>query len=163
MNILFVVLLVFMFFFRFEMIYHPGNILLSNLGMGVSRFIVAMFFLSGCSIWLSEIDVKNKYLMKKLFIVIVAINSLLIFTVYNVSLIVSDNILLMIFSIYLAVMIVNGDYIFSNMSNIRRFDDGEIEKAFLTYPPKNYFDFLYFYIFIGLFMLMPLIVEKYWE
>lgn len=121
-----------------------------------------------CYVYIASVYVLSaKHLKSKLaelFISsIVSIGSLLFLASNKISYLISDSVMLTMSIALLILMVRFRETLFGFIFRLKPFDESEISKAFVEYPPKGYSDFLFFYILAIIIYILPPLVESIWK
>ncbi len=134
----------------------------SAIGFSVMKYFGVMFYLYIVSIYATELKLVARINVRRIIYCIVGVTCILILSMGNVNNILGHNTLLTLSVMLLGLLFIGGDQFFQRLFKMKSLDEGEIEKAFLTYPPKGYSDFMFFFIFVAIFLLMPSFVKMIW-
>lgn len=135
----------------------------SIIAFSVLKVLGAMFYLYLASFYMTHLkyiaDIKVRYFVYLL----VGLTCIPVLSMGNTPVLITDIFSLLLVTIFLLYIILFGDSVFESIYNVKPLNEGEIEKAFLTYPPKSSFDFLFFYIIVVIILSLPTVVSWIWK
>lgn len=161
MIIIFILLLVVIL--RHEVLYPVNDNIGTVIGFSVMKFFGVTFYLYLSSIYMTCLKFIIGNNMRKIIYFIVGITCLPIISMNKISHFTEDRVLSGITITLLISFFISGDRYFKRLLEIKPLNEGEIDKAFLSYPPKNNIDFLFFYIIVAIILVLPTIGNFMWK
>ncbi len=158
-----IIITLFLYVFRFEYIYPLNDSLSSIIGLSALKYLAALSFLFLCSIYyplLTRLLTKSR---KRVLYVSTGLFCLLFIVFYEYEKILADRILIMLFLLFIVLFAMGAERFLSGIQKKFPLKPGEIEKAFVTYPPNKFSDFAIFYAVTTLLLLMPVIAKAIWS
>jgi len=156
-------LLVFLLFFRFEIILPEEYGVSSALGFAFLRLFSFLAILRISYFFLPYYDSILTLTSIKLIYFFIGIWSIYILSQYEIGIILSDKIELFLLMIFLVLFSVKGRMYMSVLFDGLPNADTNMKSAFVNYPPTKISDFVVFYIFLLTLSFMPLVVEFMWQ
>ncbi len=143
--------------------FYPANDSLSSVvGFSIMKYFGVMFYLYVVSIYATKLKLVANINIRRIIYSIIGMTCVYILSMGYINNILSHNILIVLSIMLLGLFCIGGDQFFHRLFKMKTLDEGEISKAFLTYPPKGYSDFMFFFIFVAVFLLMPSFVNMIW-
>lgn len=156
-------LLVFLLFFRFEIILPEEYGVSSALGFSFLRLFsflailrISYFFLPYYDSILTSISLKLVYFF-------IGIWSIYILSQYEIGIILSDKIATFLLMLFLVLFSIKGRMYMSVLFDGLPNAGTSMKSAFVNYPPTKVSDFVVFYIFLLFLFFVPLVVEFMWK
>ncbi len=156
-------LLVFLLFFRFEIILPEEYGVSSALGFSFLRLLsflailrISYFFLPYYDSILSSESINLVYFFIGIWLIY-------ILSQYEIEIILSDKIATFLLLVFLVLFSIKGRMYMSVLFNRLPNAGTSMKSAFVNYPPTKVSDFMAFYIFLLSLSLMPLVVDFMWE
>lgn len=165
MNILVIslVLLALLYFFRFEIALQASHSMSSVIGFALLRSfsLIAIFRIS--YIFLPYYKPIVSVVGLKVIYGLLAIFSLSLLSQYMYNIIVSDHVVLSLFTGFVVFFVVYGEKCLYALFHSLPSAGKDIGKLFLTYPPKKVYDFFGFYLVLIALFFIPFVVGGLWS
>lgn len=113
-------------------------------------------------VFLSSLPNNIRGLRLNLIYFIVGTICLSVISLYDFNQILNDTALALLFALFILLFSVSGESITKSLPIRQKFSEIELKKIFLNYPPIHFYDFLFFYIYLAILMLLPIIIKSYW-
>lgn len=156
-------LLVFLLFFRFEIILPEEYGVSSALGFSFLRLFsflailrISYFFIPYYDSVLSSTSIKLIYFFIGIWLIY-------ILSQYKIEIILYDKIAMFLLMMFLALFSIKGRMYMSVLFDGLPNAGTSMKSAFINYPPTKVSDFIVFYIFLLFLSFMPLVVELMWK
>jgi len=160
---IFICILIEIIMLRYEYIYNADDIFIQNIGYSLLKSFMVIVFLFVSSVWLSYINNLRNKILNSFLITIVSILPIFLVNFYKIEDFINDFFLMTLMITYACMFFFIGVPIYKTLASFVHLKEGEIEKAFLNYPPNQYFDFILYILTVLIVSMIPQVVLKIWS
>ncbi len=147
---------------RFEILQESPFSNLSIFYISFLKLVLIYIYFYICSFYLTNLQFLKK-IQRKIFFFLIAISSLM--AIYNTyeNAKIADHLLFLFIATVALIAFYSGETIFRSIYNLKPLQNGEIEKAFISFPPRNLGDLLFLYLLIAGFIILPILTRGLWS